>query len=83
MKCLLSLFLVAGVLCIHPLFAESSSVEQQSQIQAKLQNLLFLGSDPEVVVAVRNYNKTASANPTLATMSNEKWKNLSMLDPIV
>ena len=55
--------------------------EQKAKIEAKAKALQALGSDPKVVAAVKAHNATPPAE--LAAMTNEKWKPLSQLDPLV
>jgi hypothetical protein len=62
-------------------FAQDSSQEQQLKINLKLQEFKVLGSDPQVVAAVKNYNTSGKTTPH--EMTNEKWKSISMLDPLV
>jgi hypothetical protein len=50
-------------------------------VEAKAKKLQALGTDPQVVAAVRAYN---SAPPSEGlSMTNEKWKALPILDPFV
>ncbi len=54
---------------------------QHEKIQAKLTQLRSLGLDPKIVDAVKSYNTTPP--PPLQGMTNEKWKSISMLDPLI
>jgi hypothetical protein len=50
-------------------------------VEAKAKLVQALGNDPQVVAAVKAYN----TNPPAAgrALTNEKWKELSILDPFV
>jgi hypothetical protein len=50
-------------------------------VEAKSKLVQALGSDPQIVAAVKAYN----ANPPAESraLTNEKWKELSILDPFV
>lgn len=50
-------------------------------MELKLKALLAWGSDPAVVSAVKAYNAAPPAE--LKGMTNEKWKGLTVLDPVV
>lgn len=61
--------------------AETLTPEMKAKLASKLPQLQALGKDPKVVEAVRAYN---AAPPAEAKgMTNEKWKNLTLLDPVV
>ena len=53
----------------------------KDSVEAKAKKLQVLGTDPKVVAAVRAYNATPP--PEGVSMTNEKWKSLSVLDPFV
>ncbi len=53
----------------------------KAKIEAKAAQLKSWSTDPAIVAAVRAYN---AAPPAEAKgMTNEKWKNLTLLDPVV
>ncbi len=49
--------------------------------EAKSKVITAMGTDPRVVAAVRAYNAAPPAGAL--SMTNEKWRNLSVLDPFV
>ncbi len=61
--------------------AQTLTPAQKTKVEAKLKDLKALSTDPKVVAAVRAIN----ANPLADTksMTNEKWKGLTVLDPTV
>ena len=59
----------------------AQSPEVKAKIEAKARLLQALGSDPKVVEAVKARNAAPPAD--VASMTNEKWKALSQLDPLV
>jgi hypothetical protein len=56
--------------------------EIKAKLDAKIKQLASLGTDPEVVNAVKAHN-AAPATAESLTMTNEKWRSLSVLDPFV
>lgn len=71
---LASLALLAGV-------AYADSADTQSLIQEKLNSLRWLSNDSQVVAAVQDYNAHPSASAQ--GMTNDKWENLTVLDPFI
>lgn len=63
------------------LWAASLPPDLKDAIEAKTKHVVALGTDPQVVAAVRAYNAKPPAEA--AGMTNEKWKALSILDPLV
>ena len=61
--------------------AASLPVELKDAVEAKTKLVVALGTDSQVVAAVRAYNIKPPAEA--AGMTNEKWKALSILDPAV
>ena len=53
----------------------------KAKVDAKAKQLQAWGSDPQVISAVKAYN----ANPPAEAkdMTNDKWKGLTLLDPVV
>lgn len=74
---LAGLALVAG----SGMQAQSLPAEIAPKVQAKMKELKYLSTDPQVVAAVKAYN----ANPPAETrsMTNDHWKELTLLDPVV
>ena len=71
-----------AVLSITPLaLAGGMTPEVKTKVEYKAKQLQAWGTDPQIVAAVREYN----ANPPAEgkTMTNEKWKTLTLLDPFV
>lgn len=62
-------------------FAEALTPEQTTALAAKIEELKKLGSDPKVVEAVKAVNSTALAD--YKDMTQDKWKDLPVLDPKV
>ena len=71
----------ALALVVMASWALGQTPDQKAKIEAKAKQLQALGSDPKVVEAVKAHN--ASMPPEAAAMTNEKWKGLSQLDPLV
>jgi hypothetical protein len=61
--------------------AEALDVALQAKIDARLKDVQVWAADPVIVNAVKAQN--ASLPPELAAMTQEKWKDLSKLDPFV
>src|SRR5260221_13104000 len=55
--------------------------EIKSKLDAQIKLLQAISADPQVVAAVKAHNAAPSADA--ATMTNEKWAGLSLLDPFV
>ncbi|MCX7725679.1 MAG: PDC sensor domain-containing protein [Chitinispirillaceae bacterium] len=60
---------------------ESLSPELKAKIEAKLNSLKSLGSDPVVVAEVKSYNENPPAEAT--NMTQEKWNELTVISPEV
>jgi hypothetical protein len=56
--------------------------ELQAKLNAQIKRLETIGSDPQVVGAVRTYNSTP-ATPESKAMTNDKWHSLTLFDPFV
>src|SRR3954468_22761074 len=67
--------------CIFALRGQAISPEVKSKIEAKTRQLQIWGSEAAVVAAVRAAN--AAPPEEAKTMTNEKWKSLTLLDPFV
>src|SRR5215471_14254200 len=50
-------------------------------VEARARTLAAIGSDPQLVAAVRAYNTNPPA--ALSQMSNQVWRTLSVSDPLV
>lgn len=61
--------------------AAELSAEARAKVEAKTAAVKALAADPAVVAAVRAYNAAPPAEAK--TMTQEKWKGLSVLDPAV
>lgn len=68
----------AGAAAAH---AQALPADVSAKVQAKMKDLRHLSTDAAVVSAVKAYN----ANPPAAakSMTNEQWKQLTLLDPNV
>lgn len=62
-------------------FAEALTPEQSKALATQVEALKKLGSDPKVVEAVKAVNAAALAD--YKDMSQDKWKELPVLDPKV
>ncbi|MGA3026233.1 MAG: hypothetical protein ABSF98_15815 [Bryobacteraceae bacterium] len=62
-----------------PQWAASLPPELKDAVEARAKRVQTLGSDPQVVAAVKAYNANPPAEAR--SMTNEKWKALSILDP--
>jgi hypothetical protein len=70
------------VLLFHGLAsAADPSPETLTTVQAKIAELRWLSTDSQVVAAVRKYN--AHPSDAAKAMTNEKWTELTVLDPLV
>jgi hypothetical protein len=61
--------------------AAAASPELAAKIEAKLGSVRWMSTDPKVVAAVRAYNEAPPAET--AGMTQERWKSLQVLDPLV
>jgi hypothetical protein len=60
-------------------FGQTLPPEIKAKAEAEIQRLKALETDPEVIAAVKAHNSAADYKD----MTNEKWKSLSVLDPVV
>jgi hypothetical protein len=72
--------LTAGVVAV-PAFGQALSPELKGKVEARLRVLQAWSADPAIVAAVKAHN----ANPPAEAqgMTNERWKSLTILDPLV
>ncbi len=56
--------------------------EIKAKLEAKIEHLKALSTDPEIVKAVKAYN-AATPSPEEVAMTNDRWHSLSVLDPLV
>lgn len=63
------------------MWGQALSPQIKAGAEARAKQLQALGTDPNVVAAVKAYNASPSAEAK--AMTNEKWKKLSILDPFV
>lgn len=76
------LLFTAGMACLATsVMAAAPSPELKAKLQVKAKELQWMSTDPKVVAAVREYNANHPAETK--TMTQEKWKSLPVLDPIV
>jgi len=54
----------------------------KAKLDDKIKELARLGTDPEIVNAVKAHNATPAGDEA-AAMTNDKWHSLSVLDPLV
>lgn len=69
--------ILLAILAANPGLAADAT----ARAQAKAKSLAWLSTDPTVVAAVKQHNATPPAEA--ASMTNEKWKGLTVLDPFV
>lgn len=62
-------------------FGQSLTPERKAKVEAKATLLQSWSADPTIVSAVKAYNANPPAEAT--AMTNEKWKQLTLLDPVV
>ncbi len=62
-------------------FAQSMTAELKAKVDAKVRQLQGLSTDPTVVAAVKAHNDSLPTE--YKDMTQEKWKSLSVLDPLV
>ena len=60
-------------------FGESIPPEVKAKVEAQLKQFEAWSTDPTIVAAVKEHN----ANPPDKAMTNEKWSQLTVLDPFV
>lgn len=76
------LLMAAVALCLgSTVIGEQLPNDIKAKGEVKIKALKSLGSDPQVVNAVKAYNENPPADSK--AMTNEKWKGLSVLDPFV
>lgn len=61
--------------------AQDLPADIRSKADAEIARLKSWSTDPEIVHAVESYNRASSAEAK--SMTNAKWKSLSILDPFV
>jgi hypothetical protein len=62
-------------------FSQALPPDVKAKVEAKASELKSLSTDSEIVGAVKSYN--ASPPPESKAMTNEKWNDLTVLDPFV
>lgn len=75
------LALIAGLVCINAVGADALDAATQAKVDAKLKVIQGWAADPAVVKAVQAHNTSLPADA--AAMNQDKWKSLSVLDPLV
>lgn len=76
------LLLIASLaLCLTRLAAESLAPELQAKIDARVAAISAWAADPVIVNAVRAQNATPPAE--FAGITQDKWRALTVLDPLV
>ena len=75
-KSVLIITIITGFL-LGSLHAAELSTEAKTKLEAKIASIKSLGSDPEIVKVVKEYN----INPPAAykDMTNDQWKTLSIM----
>jgi hypothetical protein len=73
--------LLAGLVAVPSACADGLSAELQAKVDARLKEIQAWASSPEIVAAVKAQN----ANPPAehAAVTQDKWKELTVLDPFV
>lgn len=80
-KQLMQALVAVGTLTLATSALAGAPPELKGKLDAKLAALKWMGSDAQVVAAVKAYN--ASPPAATAGMTQDKWKGLSLLDPVV
>ena len=62
-------------------FGQAPTGDLKVKIEGKLKGLASWSTNPEIVAAVKAHNTNSS--PDAKGMTNEKWKQLTLLDPFV
>jgi hypothetical protein len=77
-KSVLVITIISGIF-FSSLHATELSTVAKTKLEAKIASLKTLGSDPEIVKTVKEYN----VNPPAAykDMTNDKWKILTIMSP--
>lgn len=78
---LASLLAVFTLLCAPTVRAQSLAPALQSKVDAQIKVIAGWAADPAIVDAVRAHN--APLPPDQAALNQEKWKALTVLDPLV
>lgn len=73
--------LILSTLLLTNAFAESLTPEQTAALNKQTEELKKLGTDPKIVDAVKAVNAAALAD--YKDMTQDKWKELPVLDPKV
>jgi hypothetical protein len=82
MKATKRILIAAGLaLAAAPLAFGQLDPAVQAKVDAQLKDIKAWAADPAVVSAVKTVNATPPAD--VAGMTQDKWKSLSVLDPIV
>jgi hypothetical protein len=71
---------VAG-LALCTALAQAPSGELKAKVEGKAKELAEWATNPEIVAAVKAHNSSQTADTK--AMTNEKWKQLTVLDPFV
>ncbi len=77
------LLLVFGALLLssRAAFGQSITPATQARIDAQIREIATWAADPAIVEAVRAHN--AAVPPAQAALTQDKWRALTVLDPIV
>jgi hypothetical protein len=75
------LFAAAAAVLTQACLAQGLSPALRAKVDAKAEQLKAWGTDPAVIAAVRSANTSPPAE--LKGMTNERWSNLTVLDPLV
>ena len=62
-------------------FGQTLRPDLKSKVQAQVEQLKSWSTDPQIVSAVKAHNANMPAEAK--AMTNEKWKGLTLLDPLV
>jgi len=75
--------ILAAALCALPVnsFGQGLTPERKAKVEAKAKQLQSWSVDPQIVAAVKAHNTVPP--PEDKAMTNEKWKQLTLLDPFV
>lgn len=75
-------FLLFGIACV-PLLGHADGLDAavQAKVDAEIKVIESWAKDPVMIQAVKSHNSSPSAE--VVSMTQDKWKSLSVLDPVV
>jgi len=82
MKIRKALWIAASASIAACAYAQSITPAVQAKIDAKRNEITLWAANPVIVSAVRDQNKQGLP-PAVAAMTQDQWKDMSVLDPVV